>query len=76
MARAGWGCIVTVGCRNPCDDIERLKVCGTCFHCDDSIPEHWLCEVDQHGDADVWMVNPCHFTPSEWRPYWETSDDT
>lgn len=75
---------MTVGCRNPCDDIERLKVCGTCatfsITHDESGECAQSCSAECHDEAD-WtcgeyecepdMHDPCHFTPSKWRPYWE-----
>lgn len=66
---------MTVGCKNPCDDIERLCVCGTCVHMVVEY-DYFVCElgdrVSNVGDPIHWH-DPCHFTPSEWRPYWEES---
>lgn len=47
---------MSAGCRNPCEDLERLKNCANC--------------KDQHnGDVDASCVE-CD-GKSKWRPYWE-----
>ncbi len=69
---------MTVGCKNPCDDIERLKVCGTCFFWQDYAKNYSPnCNVPTTPD-EPWVDyaaphDHCHFTPSKWRPYWEQS---
>lgn len=68
---------MTVGCRNPCDDIERLCVCGTCnlFYAWPN-GKGWVNAPECGGLGVGETLKQCQFTPSKWRPYWETSDAT
>ena len=64
-------------CANLEDDIERLKVCGTCGHMeqwDDDVPgcHYEICNIDFGGGVgDAAVASPCRLTPSRWMPYWE-----
>jgi len=53
---------MTVGCRNPCDDIERLKLCATCWH-----GYYGDCPDERDADGDR-LGRFCD--PSRWTPYW------
>lgn len=55
---------MNVGCKNPCEDIERLKVCGTCLLYHAWIDGHFVC------DQVCEITDACHFAPSRWQPYW------
>ena len=52
------------------DDIERLKVCGTCFKCMYTFELGVICTSGDNGII-VNMTDSCQFTPSRWTPYWE-----
>lgn len=58
---------------NPCEDLERLQVCGTCRHMHST--EYLVCE---HPDRAKWddehyvcCRDKCDMEPSCWTPYWE-----
>ena len=58
-----------VGCKAPCEDIERLKVCGTCRHM--HATEYLVCE---HPDRTEWddehYVSCCDKCDMPNRPRW------
>ena len=62
-----------------CDDIERLKVCGTCAN----TTLYWDYLMCKKGPFErtgpegpcmssfITISDKCHFKPSRWTPYWE-----